>query len=108
MGCDPGGQLYATEHGRDQLFENGPKLYPSEQGQNLPAEELLKIEQGGDYGWPYCYFDGTQKKLVLATEFGGDGGKAVGDCANKNGPEAIVPADAAHEGMAFCKGTGLR
>ncbi len=33
-------------------------------------------EQGADYGWPECYFDGYQQKLVLAPEYGGDGGRA--------------------------------
>jgi glucose/arabinose dehydrogenase len=107
LGFDAGGQLYATQHGRDQLFENWPKLYTSEQGQNLPAEELLKIEQGGDYGWPYCYFDGTQKKLVLAPEYGGDGGKAVGDCATKKGPAAFFPAHWAPDGLVFYTGTAF-
>jgi hypothetical protein len=34
--------------GRDQLSENWPKLYRPEQGPNLPAEELLRVEQGAD------------------------------------------------------------
>ena len=101
---DPGGQLFSTQHGRDQLFENWPKLYTADQGQNLPAEELLRIEQGGDYGWPYCYFDGSQAKLVLAPEYGGDGGKAVGECATKKGPEAFFPAHWAPDGLVFYNG----
>jgi glucose/arabinose dehydrogenase len=102
---DPNGQLHSTQHGRDQLHENWPKLYTAEQGQNLPAEELLKIEQGGDYGWPMCYFDGTQAKLVLAPEYGGDGGKAVGDCATKKAPEAYFPAHWAPDGLLFYTGS---
>lgn len=105
IALDPGGQLYSTQHGRDQLFENWPKLYAAEQGQNLPAEELFKIEQGGDYGWPMCYFDGTQAKLVLAPEYGGDGGKAVGDCAAKKGPAAYFPAHWAPDGLVFYSGS---
>ena len=101
---DQGGQLFSTQHGRDQLFENWPKLYTADQGQNLPAEELLRIEQGGDYGWPYCYFDGSQAKLVLAPEYGGDGGKAVGECATKKGPEAFFPAHWAPDGLVFYNG----
>jgi glucose/arabinose dehydrogenase len=102
---DPGGQLYSTQHGRDQLFDNWPKLYTADQGQNLPAEELLKIEQGGDYGWPTCYFDNQQAKLVLAPEYGGDGGKAVGDCATKKGPETYFPAHWAPDGLVFYSGS---
>jgi glucose/arabinose dehydrogenase len=102
---DPNGQLYSTQHGRDQLFDNWPKLYTADQGQNLPAEELLKIVQGGDYGWPYCYYDGFQKKLVLAPEYGGDGGKAAGVCATKLGPEAFFPAHWAPDGLMFYTGS---
>jgi len=104
---DPGGQLYSTQHGRDQLFENWPKLYTAEQGQNQPAEELLKIVQGGDYGWPTCHFDGQQQKLVLAPEYGGDGGKAVGDCATKRGPEAFFPAHWAPDDLLFYSGSSF-
>jgi glucose/arabinose dehydrogenase len=105
IALDPGGQLYSTQHGRDQLFDNWPKLYSADQGQNLPAEELLKIEQGGDYGWPTCYFDNQQAKLVLAPEYGGDGGKAVGDCATKKGPGAYFPAHWAPDGLVFYSGS---
>lgn len=101
----PDGQLYSTQHGRDQLFENWPKLYNAEQGQNLPAEELLKIVKGGDYGWPYCYFDPNQQKLVLAPEYGGDGGKAVGECAQKLPPAAFFPAHWAPDGLLFYTGS---
>ena len=80
--------IYATQHGRDQLAENWPKLYQPVQGANFPSEELLRVEKGADYGWPECYFDSTRVKLVLAPEYGGDGGKAVGQCGSKRSPVA--------------------
>jgi glucose/arabinose dehydrogenase/mono/diheme cytochrome c family protein len=88
---DSAGRMFATQHGRDQLRENWPHLYTPEQGANEPAEELVQLEQGADYGWPYCYYDLTQQKLVLAPEYGGDGGKAVGPCADKRAPVAAFP-----------------
>jgi glucose/arabinose dehydrogenase/mono/diheme cytochrome c family protein len=100
----PSGEIYATMHGRDQLSENWPKLYQPEQGPNLPAEELVRLEQGADYGWPECYFDGTQQKLVLAPEYGGDGGKAVGPCAQKQAPIALFPAHWAPNDLALYDG----
>jgi glucose/arabinose dehydrogenase len=106
IALDPGGQLYSTQHGRDQLFDNWPKLYSPEQGQNLPAEELLKIVKGADYGWPTCYFDGQQQKLVLAPEYGGDA-KAVGDCATKTAPEAFFPAHWAPDGLLIYSGSSF-
>jgi len=102
---DPSGQLYSTQHGRDQLSDNWPALYTPQQGADLPAEELLKIQKGGDYGWPECYFDSTQKKLVLAPEYGGDGGKAVGICDKKIEPVAYFPAHWAPDGLVFYNGS---
>ena len=87
-----GHDVYATQHGRDQLSENWPDLYKPEQGAILPAEELIKVEKGGDYGWPECYYDAAQKKLVLGPEYGGDGGKKVGECASKIAPLAAFQA----------------
>jgi len=105
IALDPSGQLYSTQHGRDQLAENWPKLYKPQQGADLPAEELLKIQKGGDYGWPMCYFDSTQKKLVLAPEYGGDGGTAIGVCASKVAPAAYFPAHWAPDGVVFYTGS---
>jgi glucose/arabinose dehydrogenase len=104
IAIDGEGKVWSTQHGRDQLAENWPKLYKPEQGQNLPAEELLSIEKGADYGWPSCYFDGDQQKLVLAPEYGGDGGKAVGDCGTKHAPAAFFPAHWAPDGLLFYTG----
>jgi glucose/arabinose dehydrogenase/mono/diheme cytochrome c family protein len=89
---DSAGRIFATMHGRDQLRENWQRFYTPEQGANEPAEELVQLEQGADYGWPYCYFDLAQRKLVLAPEYGGDGGKTVGLCAAKRAPIAAFPA----------------
>src|SRR3984893_2464657 len=81
---DPTGHhVLVTQHGRDQLHSNWPALYKPEEEATQPAEELLLLTQGGDYGWPECYYDGMQQKLVLAPEYGGDGGKKLGPCAAK-------------------------
>jgi glucose/arabinose dehydrogenase/mono/diheme cytochrome c family protein len=93
--------IYLTQHGRDQLHANWPDLYKPEEEATLPAEELLLLKQGGDYGWPECYYDSFQRKLVLAPEYGGDGGKKVGVCANKIGPVADFPAHWAPNGAVF-------
>lgn len=102
----PDGALYSTQHGRDQLAENWPSRYKPEQGAELPAEELLKIERDGDYGWPYCYFDGGRKQLVLAPEYGGDG-STVGECAAKRAPAAFFPAHWAPDGLTFYGGSAF-
>jgi glucose/arabinose dehydrogenase len=106
LAVDAGGGFYATQHGRDQLAENWPKLFDWKQSARLPAEELLRIEEGGDYGWPYCYYDPEAKSRVLAPEYGGDG-KAVGQCAAKAGPVAVFPAHWAPNALAFYRGTAF-
>ena len=96
---DSSGRLFVTQHGRDQLHANWPNLYKPSEEATLPAEELLLLKPGGDYGWPECYYDGVQQKLVLAPEYGGDGGKKVGVCASKIGPVASLPAHWAPNAM---------
>jgi len=94
-----GRRIFVTQHGRDQLYANWPSLYKPDQEATLPAEELLLLKAGGDYGWPECYYDPFVQKLVLAPEYGGDGGKKVGPCANKISPVAAFPAHWAPNGM---------
>jgi len=96
---DASGRVFVTQHGRDQLHTNWPDLYPGDQEATLPAEEVMLLKSGGDYGWPECYYDPFQEKLVLAPEYGGDGGKAVGVCANKLPPAAVFPAHWAPNAM---------
>jgi glucose/arabinose dehydrogenase/mono/diheme cytochrome c family protein len=98
---DASGRIFVTMHGRDQLHANWPQFYKPEEEATQPAEELLHLTQGGDYGWPECYYDGIQRKLVLAPEYGGDGGKKVGPCATKIAPIAAFPAHWAPNGMAL-------
>jgi len=101
---DAGGRMFATQHGRDQLAENWPALYKPGEGAELPAEELLQVGPGDNFGWPQCYYDGTQGKLVLAPEYGGDGGKAVGVCAQRKAPVAAFPAHWAPNDVAIYSG----
>jgi len=102
---DSTGRIFGTQHGRDQLSENWSKLYTPDQGHNEPAEELVQLQQGADFGWPECYFDYDQKKLVLAPEYGGDGGKTQGVCARKQPPVAAFPAHWAPNDMLIYQGS---
>jgi len=69
FGIDTSGHLFVTQHGRDQLRTNWPELYKPEEEATQPAEELLLLTRGGDYGWPECYYDAVQAKLVLVVRF---------------------------------------
>ena len=97
--ADSNGRILVTQHGRDQLRTNFPDLFKPDQEATLPAEELLILKEHGDYGWPECYYDAFAEKLVLAPEYGGDGGKKIGECANKIAPIAAFPAHWAPNAM---------
>jgi glucose/arabinose dehydrogenase/mono/diheme cytochrome c family protein len=102
---DTSGRLFVTQHGRDQLHEDWPELYTMEQGLELPAEEVMIVKDGAWYGWPNCYFDPTQNKLVLALEYGGDGGKMIGVCDKAEPPLVAFPAHWAPNDLKLYKGT---
>jgi glucose/arabinose dehydrogenase/cytochrome c5 len=104
---DENGRLYVTQHGRDMLSQNWQNLYTALQGAELPAEEIVELHQGADYGWPECYFDGSQKKLVLAPEYGGDGGNKVGLCTKRSAPAAFFPGHWAPDDLLIVNGANF-
>ena len=104
LAFDAAGRLLSTQHGRDQLAESWGDLYTPKQGAELPSEELVQLSRNADFGWPYCYYDPVQAKLVLAPEYGGDGGRKVGLCAGKTPPLAAFPAHWAPNDMVIYAG----
>ena len=101
LAVDPGtGSVFAAQHGRDQLSANWPKLYNDQQSAELPAEVVFRLEAGGDYGWPYCYYDWRRRQNVLQPEYGGDG-KTQGRCDAMPRPVVAFPGHWAPDGMAF-------
>jgi glucose/arabinose dehydrogenase len=99
---NPGtGVLFASVHGRDQLSDNWG--FSNEVNANNPGEELVRIQGGDDYGWPYCYYSNQYKKKVLAPEYGGDGQK-VGRCAAAKNPLISFPGHWAPMAIAFYPG----
>src|SRR6476469_2124438 len=94
--------LFVMQHGRDQL-NMFPEYYNDQQSAELPAEEMFEVKQGDNFGWPYCYYDPTQKKKVLAPEYGGDG-KTVGRCSSVSPTVIGFPAHMAPDGLLFYTG----
>ncbi|HEX3010330.1 MAG TPA: PQQ-dependent sugar dehydrogenase, partial [Bacteroidales bacterium] len=92
--------LYAVQHGRDQLSQFWPELYTEDDGVNLPAEEFFLVNDGSDFGWPYCYYDPNQSKKLLNPEYGGDG-KTTGRCEDKEKPIMAFPAHIAPNDLMF-------
>jgi len=101
IGVDPAtGALFAAAHGRDQLSSNWPKLYNDALSAELPAEAVYRLEAGGDYGWPYCYYDQRRRQNVLQPEYGGDR-KTVGRCESAPKPVVAFPGHWAPDGITF-------
>lgn len=105
MELAPDGQLWVAQHGRDQLFQNWGDLYTAQQSADNPGEELLEVNHADDFGWPYCYYDVDREKMVLAPEYGGDGGERVGRCADVKGPVAVYPGHWAPMALLFYTGS---
>jgi glucose/arabinose dehydrogenase len=105
LATQPGtGALFAAVHGRDQLSDNWG--FSNEVNANNPAEELVRVESGGDYGWPYCYHSNQYRKKVLAPEYGGDGEK-VGRCTAARNPILAFPGHWAPMALAFYNSDGF-
>ena len=101
MAWHPGANsIYVAQHGRDQLNTLWPEHYSDEQNAELPAEELQRLYDGADFGWPYCYYDHLQDARVLSPEYGGDG-MEVGRCADKDDPVAVFPGHYAPNDLVF-------
>jgi glucose/arabinose dehydrogenase len=95
------GKLFAAQNSRDQLFENWPEAFTAEDDVRLPAEGIFYLQEGDNYGWPYCYYDAQAQKYFLAPEYGGDGETVGARCENLKQPVATLPAHWAPLGMAF-------
>jgi len=96
--------LYAVMHGRDQLDTLFPKFFNAKQNAELPSEEFLRVTDGANFGWPYCYHDWQQGKRVQNPEYGGDG-KKEGDCAKYSSPVAGFPGHWAPGSLIFYTGS---
>ena len=94
--------LFVMQHGRDQLGSIFPKMYSSKQNAELPAECMYELHKGSDAGWPYIYYDGLQRKKILAPEYGGDGKKTAGEKAID--PVVAFPAHLGPNGLLFYTG----
>lgn len=95
--------LYALQHGRDDLLRLWATLYSPWESAELPSEEFLRIKDGTHAGWPYCYYDQIKGEKVLAPEYGGDG-MAVADCGQYDKPLIGFPGHWAPNDLLFYLG----
>lgn len=95
--------LYVVQHGRDYLNRMWPVLYSNWEHAVLPAEELMRVEEGSEFGWPYCYYDQLAGEKVLAPEYGGDK-ETIGRCAEMEMPLIGFPGHYAPNAVTFYHG----
>lgn len=87
LAWQPGtGRLWAADNGRDLL------------GENIPPDEIDLIQQGGNYGWPYCWDNGQADPAVASV---------AGYCAHTINPVVALQAHSAPLGLTFDSGSLL-
>lgn len=84
-----GNTLYATANGRDLA------------GNDVPPESFYKLEEGQNYGWPYCYPLAPDSKQVWDKDFGK---KDQAYCDAAHPAFATTQAHAAPLGLTFYTG----
>lgn len=99
-------EVYFLTHGRDALFALFPEHYTAEDSAELPSEEMHILVEGGDYGWPYTYYDHLQGKRLVAPEYGGDG-RATPEPGRFREPIATFPGHWAPNDLMFYTGRQL-
>ena len=95
--------LYTVMHGRDDLLRMFSNHFDGWESALLPAEEFLRVTEGANFGWPYCYYDQLQGKKLLAPEYGGDG-HIVGRCSEYDLPIRGFPGHWAPNDIVFYRG----
>ena len=78
-------ELWATNNGRDML------------GDDLPPENIYRVVDGGDYGWPRCH-----SGRISDPEFGGSSA-----CEDVLPPQVEMQAHSAPLGLVFYNGEGF-
>ncbi len=98
------GALYIVMNNRDALDIFWPGMFTAKENAERPAEPMYRAAAGSNFGWPYCFFDYGQQKLLLNPEYGGDG-KTEGRCAQFTKPIATFPAHWAPVDVMFYSGS---
>jgi glucose/arabinose dehydrogenase len=91
--------LYAVNYGRDNAEKAWPKLISAEESAHF-SDEMFKVTQGTNMGWPYTYYDSVKHIRLLQPEYGGDG-KAVVTDSKYAVPATAFPAHVAPMNIVF-------
>ncbi|MBC8009223.1 MAG: PQQ-dependent sugar dehydrogenase [Burkholderiales bacterium] len=89
--------------GRDQLDRAAPAYYDALDNAERISEEMHRLREGSNLGWPYTYWDPIKKARMLAPEYGGDNRIRVTD-TKYAAPVVAFPAHWAPLQMAIYTG----
>jgi len=96
--------LWFVMHNRDGLDTMWPGKFTAEQNAEWPAEYLGKGTEGANFGWPYCFYNNDEGRLVNNPEYGGDGKKSD-RCGSFTPPAVAFPGHWAPNDVMFYSGT---
>jgi glucose/arabinose dehydrogenase len=91
--------LYGAMYGRDGTNRFWPGLVSLADEANI-SDEMFRIGQGTDMGWPYTYYDAARHVRLAAPEYGGDGKTPVSD-THYAVPVVAFPAHVAPQDILF-------
>jgi len=101
------GKLYVVMNNRDQLDTLWSEHFTAKDNAERPAEPMYRVDrQDENFGWPYCFFDYQEQKILLNPEYGGDGVK-VERCSQMSLPITSFPAHWAPVDLMFYSGSAF-
>lgn len=96
-------EFFMAMMGRDQMNVIAPDYYDELDNAERVSEEMHRLKEGTNIGWPYTYWDPIKQARMVSPEFGGDNRKRA-EVGKYDEPVIAFPAHWAPLQMAFYAG----
>jgi len=96
-------EFFMAMMGRDNLNTVDPEHYDDLDNAERVSEEMHRLREGVNLGWPFTYWDPIKKARMIAPEFGGDNKKRA-EVGKYDEPVIAFPAHWAPLQMTFYTG----
>lgn len=96
-------EFFMVMMGRDNMNTVAPEFYDALDNAERVSEEMHRLHEGVNLGWPYTYWDPIKQARMVAPEFGGDNRKRA-EVGKYDEPVIAFPAHWAPLQMAFYAG----
>lgn len=97
----PDGSLWTANNGRDNVARPSDGQVVQEYVTDNPPEQMARLFEGRELGWPYCNPEGGPSNLPLINDVQTNPDGALLDCAALPPIEQSFPAHSAPLGLAF-------